>query len=80
MADKMKTYDIWSEGYRIMCEYSDAHIMGKGQGNSFREACIQCFNSRPKDPEWAFNFNEEKLTFWGCKLFDNETDARKNFG
>jgi hypothetical protein len=26
------------------------------------------------------NFNPEALTYWGCKLFDNEADARKGFG
>ena len=73
----MKTYDIWSEGYRIMCEQGRAHLMGTAQGNSFREACVNFFASY-KEP--VDNFNEERLTHWGCKLFDNEADAKKNFG
>jgi len=75
----MKTYEIWSEGFRIMSEHADAHMIGKAKGNSFREACVQFVHD---NPEWALNsnFNEEKLTHWGCGLFDNEEEARKSFG
>jgi hypothetical protein len=24
--------------------------------------------------------NQENMTYWGCRLFDNEADARKSFG
>ncbi len=52
--------------------------MGQALGNNFREAVI-LFAKSPKAKGWG-NFNEDNLSFWGCKVFDNLTDAQKNFG
>ena len=66
-------FKIWSEGYAATGECGKAVFHGLVYAESFRNACTEKFwNDR--------NFNSETLTYWGCRLFDNETDARKVFG
>ena len=69
----MTTFEIWSEGYAVMEGRGTAHHHGNIEANSFKEACDIFFNNNKL-------YNPERLTYWGCKLFDNETDARKSFG
>jgi len=70
----MNTYNIWSEGYSATGNHSGA-ILLKGDviASSFREACTTAFSSDPY-------FNKESLTYWACKLYDNEYEARSSFG
>lgn len=83
IADKQPTrpaeveYAIWSEGFRATGESGTARYHGKAKGSSFAEACAWYAT---KNPIWARYFDEINLTYWGCKLFDNEADARKRFG
>ena len=73
----MNTYEIWSEGFVVMEGHCKAHLHGYAKGNTFKEACI---NYAKTDKEFEFYFDSERMTYWGCKLFDNEADARVNFG
>jgi hypothetical protein len=66
-------YQIWSEGYQATGESSGAYKHGELEANNFKEACDNFFN----DDKY---YNSDKLTYWGCRLFDNEVDARKSFG
>ena len=68
-----KVFEIWSEGYAITGGRGKALFHGKIKATSFKEACDILFD----DDKF---YNPENLTYWGCKLFDNETDARKSFG
>ena len=69
----MKVYTIWIEGYQIQGGSCKASEVATIKANSFKEACkIHYKNDKL--------FNEEKLTVWGCELYDNEIDARKSFG
>jgi len=70
-------YSIWSEGYRATGNSSGANFEGVGHGETFREACDDLAR---RDQVFAKYYNPEKLTLWGCRLFDNESDARKSFG
>lgn len=75
----MKKYDIWIEGYRATGDISDASSVISGiKATSFREACI-LFSKTEKAKGYGV-FDEEELSFWGCRLYDNETDARRIFG
>lgn len=69
----MKIYNIWREGYSTTGDYSPAMLLGSAAGESFQAACNSFFE---KDPY----YNSEKLSLWGCKLYDNGTEARKTFG
>lgn len=73
----MKIFEIWSEGYIIQGNKSTAIYFGREKAETFKEACD---NFAKITPNFAEYYNPKKMTFWGCRLFDNETDARKSFG
>ena len=75
--DTRRTWSIWCEGYRATGEYGRAHCMGQGLGDTFKEACVQFFEQRAD--LWE-DFDQEHLTYWGCRLFPDETPARRAFG
>jgi hypothetical protein len=64
------------EGYVITGNSSTATFEGVFEANSFREACDQAFN----DEKHKGYYDRERLTYWGCGLYDNHTDAAKAFG
>ena len=53
-----------------------AGFLGTYNADSFLEACKMAWN----DHRGYGNYDEERNTIWGCRLFDNEADARKDFG
>ena len=67
---------VWMEGYACTGERSAARFMGTYQGKTFENAC----------DVWAEEGNNKAYyknnppRYWGCRLFDNEADARKSFG
>lgn len=71
-----RQFHIWSEGYRATGESAPAHHHGMALGRTFKDACANYFMTHDD----RHLFDADRLTFWGCKLFDNETDARKAFG
>jgi hypothetical protein len=73
----MKFYDIWMEGYAISGNSSGASFVGTIEAESFQEACENWY--KKEDPENKY-YNSERNTYWGCSLFDNQTDAIKSFG
>jgi len=72
----MKYWSVWSEGYRATGEHGTATFHGNFEADTFAEAC-QRWAATTSDPK---QFNAERLTYWACRLFDNEADARKSFG
>jgi hypothetical protein len=68
-------YDIWLEGFEFSIDESaTASFIETVEAESFQEACDKCKLSNDS------LYNSKNLTYWGCKLYDNENDARKNFG
>lgn len=67
----MDKFEIWAEGYNATGNSAPARFMGYRYGNSLIEACTSLFEG---DPLYKNN------RYWGCKLFDNEKDARRSFG
>lgn len=68
-----RTFEIWAEGYRATGDSCPARYIGLVQGATLQEACRRHFKGHP-------NYDKERNTLWGCRLFDNETDARRSFG
>lgn len=66
-----KYYYIWLEGY------SNATFLGIALGTDFKDACKTFMREYDKDNRY---YNHEKNTYWACSLYDNEKDARKNYG
>ncbi|MEO3947605.1 hypothetical protein [Gorillibacterium sp. CAU 1737] len=75
----MKRYEIWSEGFADSRDRGQAYRLGYGEGATFREACMAFMNADKEHLQLRY-FNGKELTYWGCRLFDNEVDARKSFG
>lgn len=73
----MPTYNIWSEGFIATGQHGTAHFHGQFEGNSFAEA-IKNWIKSDKSAQQYVDLNT--MTYWGCRLFDNESDARKTFG
>ena len=63
-------YEVWEGQYWAngMDKPSGPTFKGRFEANSFKEACIMCYKNDP-------HFNEEKLTSFGIKIYDNEKDA-----
>ena len=80
----MTSYQIWSEGYSITGSRCCAFLVGEVEADSFKEAVAKLKDSLPEDE--AQYILLESLTcpgyssYWGCRLFDNEEDARASFG
>ena len=52
---------------------SKAILLGEFDAESFKEACeLATVHHR------IYDYDKERNTVWGCKLFDNEQDAKKN--
>ena len=70
----MAVYDVWAEGYNATSNRGRARLMGNQiEADSFREACDFAL----KDSKF---FDKAKLSFWGCRLFETEEEARESFG
>ena len=67
----MKTFKIWSEGYSITGNSSEAMFHGEIDAENFEDACAKLLGDK---------LDKNRLSIWGCRLFDNELDARKSFG
>jgi hypothetical protein len=91
----MKQINIWSEGYIATGERSSAILLSIQQANDFDEAVEKYIATAFKKEEKtiphranrnqfisdeAFENRRTNWYFWGCALFDNESDARKSFG
>jgi hypothetical protein len=77
----IKIYKIWMEGYAATGEKSTAQYVGSVKAKSFKEACIKFSKTKEGiEKQWDEFFEPQNLSFWGCKLFDNEIDARRAFG
>lgn len=73
-------YNIWIEGYAATGESNTAQCLANGApGDSFREAVIAWVAS-PAGAHWQNDFDADRLSFWGCRAFDNESEARRNYG
>ena len=76
---KLLIFEIWSEGYITSGESGDATFHGKFKGETFKDAVIAWKNSLT-DTYSIECVDIDNMRFWGCRLFDNEKDARKLHG
>ena len=77
--DESKWFAIWSEGYRATGESGKAILHGNWQGTDFKDAVKNMLAEWNQDEVKKY-YNEEENTYWGCRFFDNEKDARASFG
>ncbi len=81
--------EIWMEGYIIQGGEDRARLVATIEADNFDEA-VQKYNETAKIPahrrepvafsQLGANWQNGVWSIWGCRLFDNEADARKSFG
>lgn len=77
--DDSSVYHVWMEGFASTGQTAKACHLGDIEAPDFLTACeIAVKRKFPDDYESLYN--KERNTFWGCRLFNNEYDARKAFG
>jgi hypothetical protein len=67
-------HDVWIEGHAATGGSSQALNLGQYPGETFEQACVTACSTR------GLPHNPHSNTVWGCRMFDNEADARKEFG
>lgn len=75
----MALHEIWIEGYSITGNLSGARKLGEVHADTFAEACDKLCSP----PEWQIrngDYDRQRGEVWGCRLFNNESDARRAFG
>ncbi len=80
---KVNVYQIWVEGFIITgaqaCARQLIHEDGTDlwSGETFQIACEKALVACEHELSL---YDKRKNTYWGCRLFDNELEARKSFG
>lgn len=74
------TYSLWMEGFSATGQHNTAQYLGDFEGNSFNDACDNWANSIEEQEYYKSGNDKCRPTYWGCRIFDNEEDARKSFG
>jgi hypothetical protein len=69
-------FQIWREGYESTGEHGTATYFGTWLAESFDQAVKYANELRNLGAEKTGNH----WIVWGCRLFDNEKDARLSFG
>ena len=73
-------YEVWAEGYQTNGESSGAFLLGTYEGESFDDAVLSCMmDSKHNQKLFTYRLHSYH-SYWGCRLFDNEYEARYNFG
>lgn len=76
---EIKSFDLWMEGYICTGQSSGAEFLGTFTASSFIEACDKWAETLGDEKEY-YSKKGDKAWFWGCRIYDNEADARKSFG
>lgn len=74
----MKFYNVWVEGYCATGGSSPAMYIGGAYGASFSDAVHVVMGQN--HPTEKVDSDRGKLSWWGCRFFDNEIDAKASFG
>lgn len=70
-------WNVWAEGYAATGERGTATFVGSVRAATFVDACRILHN----DGWGQFSLTPDgQPMYWGCRLFDNEADARKTYG
>tara|TARA_R110000765_G_scaffold294024_1_gene389313 strand:- start:480 stop:854 length:375 start_codon:yes stop_codon:yes gene_type:complete len=70
-------YNVWVEGFATNGQQGTAQFLGNYTAESFKTACKLALIEKG----YSMNhYREDTNSYWGCKLYDNGTDATKSFG
>ena len=74
---KEKIFDVWLEGHAVTGNRATANFLGSYKSETFKNACKKAMILNNYDLSL---YNSERNTYWCCKFYNNEQDARKSFG
>lgn len=91
---ELKEYEIWEEGYVVTGGESTAYLKGKIKARNFAQAChiLACqeylaqvdYENNPRNKNYVqaarWDYDPNRLSYWGCRWFWSEKLARKSFG
>jgi len=72
-------FAVWSEGYNATGENSPAVLLGTADTPDF-DSAVRFVQARSDSPELYHQHDDGHWTYWGCRLFDNRTEAVISFG
>jgi hypothetical protein len=73
----MRRFEVWMEGYAATGGTAYAEFVAEVEAETFEEACVKALKVRHFDMSF---YRPESNAYWGCRLFDNEREARRVFG
>lgn len=74
---KLQVFEVWIEGYTATGQHEQAYTLGTFEANTFEEACMKAMIANNWD---LSSYNAKSNSYWACKFFDNEEEARKSHG
>lgn len=84
--EEMQEFELWCEGYLatgMEGEPQHAWFIGHYYGHSFMDAVQNCnaiHHCHNSEGDYIDISDSGNCYMWGCRVFDNEADARKSFG
>lgn len=81
--ENKRYYQIWAEGYLVSGMEGKpikAQFLGEFMATSFIDAVEKYKEAICIPDRKLISITDSGASFWGCRLFDNEADARKSFG
>lgn len=82
LANEQRGFELWVEGYSVTGQSAGAEFLGQVRGLDFNTAVAEYVKTLDFDAAsyWAFGHSLGHWTRWGCRVYDNEADARRAFG
>ena len=75
----LNTYTLWMEGVLATGIQAPASYLGEWPGETFLDACKKW--AKDTDQGTLFRVGAGGVPIsWGCQIYDNEVDARRQFG
>lgn len=76
---RWKLWEVWVEGFVAQGNANYAWRLGYMLAPSHLLACRWLYRLARMDP---FHYREAEgiASYWGCRMWDNEEDARSSFG
>jgi len=75
----MEYHQVWSEGFQATGQRCEAMCHGSFPGETFKDA-VKAFSETLSEEDNKDYIDMERLTYWGCRFFDNAKDAQRSFG
>lgn len=74
----LREWEVWQEGYASTGNSSGHVFLGRASAHTFANACLRVI--KEPHPDLEQQYDARKNTVWGCRLFDNASDAARSFG